>query len=63
MELIKDMYTKERNSNFVRLNTSSNAAMYWYKKPTLSNVKCTFLDGSVYYQKIITNDKTHSIKV
>lgn len=61
MELIKDMYTKERNTNILSLNELSNPAMYWYRKPTLRNVKCTFLDGAVYYQKTM-NDKTHSIK-
>lgn len=62
MELIKDMYTKERNTNIITLKVSSKPAMYWYRKPTFQNVKCTFIDGSVFYQRIITNDKTHSIK-
>lgn len=33
--------------------------MYVYRKPTMSSCKCTFADGSVYFQKIIANDKTY----
>jgi hypothetical protein len=58
-------YTKERPTNMMRIPIKcdgSNKAMYRYRKPTLRNCKCTFLDGSVYWQKMITNDKYLSIK-
>lgn len=58
-------YTKERYTNIMTLpvrDTGSNKAIYFYKKPTIRNCKCTFADGSVYWQKMITNDKKKSIK-
>lgn len=68
MELVKDMeqgkqteYTKYRTTNIMRM-IISNQALYWYIKPTTRNCKCTFLDGSVYYQKMVATDSTWTIK-
>lgn len=57
-----EQYTKERNTNIMRLDVKSNAAMYRYKKPTIRNCKVIFADGSVYWKKIICNDKRTSIQ-
>ncbi|OOR17165.1 hypothetical protein [Bacillus cereus] len=56
-----EQYTKQRNTNIMRLAVKSNPAMYWYRKPTIRNCKVTFADGSVYWEKMITNDKRTSI--
>lgn len=40
----------------------SNKALYLYRKPTVQNCKVTFVDGSVYWEKMIFNDKFLSIK-
>lgn len=52
-------YTNVRNTNIMTLHTASTPAMYVYRKPTVSNCKCTFADGSEYFQKVIANDKTY----
>ncbi|HDR7648185.1 hypothetical protein EXW28_29965 (plasmid) [Bacillus mycoides] len=57
-----EQYTKERNTNIMRLAVKSTPAMYWYRKPTIRNCKVTFADGSVYWERMITNDKQTSIK-
>ncbi|MCU4815299.1 hypothetical protein OB973_05405 [Bacillus cereus] len=59
---MEQQYTKQRNTNIMRLAIRSNPAMYWYRKPTLRNCKVTFADGLVYWEKIICNDKYTSIK-
>ncbi|HDR7590553.1 TPA: hypothetical protein QCX48_005495 [Bacillus mycoides] len=56
-----EQYTKQRNTNIMRLAVKSNPAMYWYRKPTIRNCKVTFADGSVYWEKIVCNDKRTSI--
>lgn len=37
--------------------------MYHYKKPNVTNCKVTFVDDSVFWQKMTFNDKFLSIKV
>ncbi len=37
-------------------------ASYRYIKPTIENCKVTFADGSVYWQRMITNDKFLTIR-
>lgn len=46
----------------MRLHTLSTPAMYTYAKPTIENCKCTFADGSEYWQKNIANDKLYKFK-
>lgn len=60
--IMEQQYTKLRNTNIMRLAVRSNPAMYWYRKPTIRNCKVTFADGSVYWQKVLCNDKTHGFK-
>ncbi|MDD9312576.1 hypothetical protein PUS82_14970 [Cytobacillus firmus] len=58
-------FTKERNTNIMKLpltSEGSNKALYSYKKPTVQNCKVTFIDGSVFWEKMIFNDKFLSIK-
>ncbi|MDA2520006.1 hypothetical protein PDN73_30165 [Bacillus cereus] len=57
-----ELYTKQRTTNIMRLAVKSNPAIYWYRKPTLRNCKVTFADGSVYWEKIMANNKYTSIK-
>ncbi|MFD1387651.1 hypothetical protein ACFQ4Z_12650 [Oceanobacillus oncorhynchi subsp. oncorhynchi] len=54
-------YTKYRTTNVMRM-TISKQSMYWYIKPTTKNCKCTFIDGSVYYQQMIKTDSTWTIR-
>lgn len=55
-------YTNKRNTNIMSLNTLSTPAMYAYRRPNISSCKCTFSDGSVYFQKVIANDRTYAFK-
>lgn len=55
-------YINERNTNIMTLNILSTPAMYAYRKPNISSCKCTFADGSVYFQKVIANDRTYAFK-
>ncbi|MGG3497411.1 hypothetical protein ABES08_16920 [Peribacillus simplex] len=58
-------YTKERYTNIMVMplvSEGSNNVMYFYKKPTLRNCKCTFIDGSVYWQKVVADDHYKAIK-
>lgn len=57
-----EQYTTERNTNIMTLHTLSTPAMYVYRKPNIQNCKCTFADGSEYWQKIIANDKTYGFR-
>jgi len=52
-------YTNARNTNIMKLHTASTPAMYTYRKPNIRNCKCTFADGSEYFQKVIANDKRY----
>ncbi|MED1627247.1 hypothetical protein [Bacillus mycoides] len=58
-------YTKERCTNFMRIPITGavgNMGLYYYQKLVLNNCKVTFADGSIYLEKVITNDKFLSIK-
>ncbi|AOZ89327.1 hypothetical protein BK049_11895 [Bacillus xiamenensis] len=58
-------YTNDRYTNFMNLPTTdegSKKAIYFYVKPTVQNCKAIFADGSVYWQKMIFNDKFLRIK-
>lgn len=60
-----EQYTKKRYTNMMKIPMSSegsNKALYFYRKPTIQNCKVTFIDGSVYWEKMIFNDKFLSIK-
>jgi hypothetical protein len=60
-----EQYTKERYTNMMNIPLSSegsNKALYQYRKPTVQNCKVTFIDGSVFWEKMIFNDKFLSIK-
>lgn len=47
----------------MKLNMNSNPVIYFYRKPTIQHCKVTFADGSTYWEMMITDDKTKSIKV
>lgn len=51
-------HTNERYTNIMRLPIESTPALYAYGKLNISNCKCTFIDGSQYFQKVVANDKT-----
>ncbi|KWW22735.1 hypothetical protein AS888_00035 [Peribacillus simplex] len=56
-------YTKQRNTNAMRLPTSGNGhAFYYYIKPTVRNCKCTFPDGSIYWQRVVPIEKYRVFK-
>ena len=58
-------HTNERYTNVMQLpmyGEGRTKAMYFYVKPTISNCKCTFADGSEYWQKTIHNDKLSNFK-
>jgi hypothetical protein len=60
-----EQYTKERYTNIMKIPMSSegsNKALYRYRKPNVQNCKVTFIDGSVFWEKMIFNDKFLSIK-
>jgi len=58
-------HTNERYTNVMRIPVSGEGrqkAMYLYVKPTISSCKCTFADGTTYFQKVIPNDKRYNFK-
>lgn len=60
-----EQYTTERYTNLMQLAISTKGSLkttYHYVKPTVSSCKCTFLDGSTYFQKTIPNDKLFSFR-
>ncbi|MCY9138370.1 hypothetical protein [Peribacillus frigoritolerans] len=59
------MEKEEGYTNVMKMplaSEGSNKAFYHYQKSTIRNCKVTFMDGSSYWQKMITNDKRLSIK-
>ncbi|RFU64672.1 hypothetical protein D0466_01720 [Peribacillus glennii] len=60
-----DQHTNKRYTNMMKIPKSSegsNKALYFYRKQNVQNCKVTFIDGSVYWQKMFFNDKFLSIK-
>ena len=58
-------YTKQRYTNIMQLVVGGDGSvrtMYSYIKPTISSCKCTFADGSTYFQKTILNDRLSNFK-
>lgn len=55
-------YTSERFANIMSLNTASIPALFQYLKPTVRNCMCTFADGTIYWQKVIANDRYNTFK-
>lgn len=56
---------KERYTNVMQIPMYGEGrakALYLYVKPTISSCKCTFADGSVYFQKVVANDRTYAFK-
>lgn len=60
-----EQYTTERPTNIMGLTISTKGSLkttYHYVKPTVSSCKCTFADGSKYFQKTIANDKLFNFR-
>lgn len=55
-----EQYPTERHTNIMSIR--SYHAFYTYIKPTIQNCKCTFIDGTVYWQKMIFNNKFYSVR-
>ncbi|HFJ9404086.1 TPA: hypothetical protein ACGW3F_003169 [Bacillus paranthracis] len=55
------IYKRTKDEHY-ETGRKSNPVMYWYKKPTIKNYRFTFADGSVYWPKVLCNDKTHGFK-
>jgi hypothetical protein len=43
-------------------NDGSGKDFYFYRKHNIKHCKCTFIDGSVYWQKINANDRHKAIR-
>jgi len=58
-------HTNKRYTNVMQLPLYGEGrakAMYLYVKPTISSCKCTFADGSEYFQRTIPNDRLSNFK-
>jgi hypothetical protein len=49
-------------TNMFRLAISDNNLFYYYLQPMSQPYKCTMADGSVYWQRMISNDKRKAIR-
>lgn len=58
-------HTNKRYTNVMQLpmyGEGRTKVMYLYVKPMISSCKCTFADGSEYWQKVIPNDRLFNFK-